>query len=117
MKQSISSYTSGGVVNEFKTTSPYINIDYDFLNSFVFSFDYKNNNYTNVQQGQDDNYEIANTKLSYSKEDSAWSLRIAVNNILDSRVKKSNSFSGYLISDTRTYILPRVVLFGLIYSL
>lgn len=117
MKQSISSYTSGGVVNEFKNTSPYINIDYDFLNSFVFSFDYKNNNYTNVQQGQDDNYEMANTKLSYSKEDSAWSFRIAVNNILDSRFKKTNSFSGYLISDTRTYILSRVVLFGLIYSL
>ena len=38
-------------------------------------------------------------------------------NLFDTTFKQSNSFSDYLISDTKTYVMPRVLLFSIGYKL
>ena len=83
-----------------------------FLNG-VFS----KSNYQNKTLGQKNVYEIANATLSYKQENSAWSYKIKAQNLLNTQFKQSNGFSDYLISDTKTFILPRIIMFSVGYNL
>ena len=116
-KQSVGSYSVSGQKFNFITNEPYINIDYDFLKGFIFSFNYSYYNYQNKDLNQKNTYQIGNSTLSYRKEDSAWSFKLDAQNIFDVQFKNSNSFSSYIISDTKTYIMPRVLMFTLGYNL
>lgn len=62
-------------------------------------------------------YEIANATLSYKNENSAWSYKIIAQNMFNTQFKQSNSFSDYLISDSKTFILPRIIMFSIGYNL
>jgi len=55
--------------------------------------------------------------LSYKKEDSAWSYKIITQNIFNTKFRQSNNFTDYLISDTKTYLLPRMFVFSIRYNL
>ena len=116
-KKTIGNYTSSNSTSKFTTSEPFVNVDYDFLKGFVFLFEYTRYDYRNTTQGLKNIYELANTTLSYKKEDSAWGYKITANNLFDTTFKQSNSFSNYLISDTKTYILPRVFMFSISYNL
>lgn len=114
-KRQINKYNSSGLVSKFITVEPFINIDYDFLDGFIFSFDYKYFNYKS--ETQNNSYQMSNLSLLYKHDNSAWSYKVSVNNLFDTTFKLNNSFSDYLISDTKTYILPRVIMFTLGYNL
>ncbi|UMB53862.1 carboxypeptidase-like regulatory domain-containing protein [Lutibacter sp. A64] len=116
-EQSIGNYTSSNSTSKFVTNQPYLNIDYDFLEGFIFSFEYENYNYENKTFNQKNTYQIANTTLSYKNEDSAWSFKIDAQNLFNVKYKQQNSFSSYIISDSKTYILPRIVMFSIGYNL
>ncbi len=116
-KRTIGNFTSNSQASKFITQEPFVTIDYDFLKGFVFSFDYRGSYYENKLQNQKNIYEIANTSLLYQKENSAWSYKITANNLFDTNFKQSNGFSEYLISDTKTYILPRIFMFSIAYNL
>lgn len=116
-KQDFGNYTSSNQTSKFVTNQPYLNIDYDFLKGFIFSFEYENYNYTNKTSNQKNKYQLANTTLSYKNDDSAWSFKIDAQNLLNVKYKSSNSFSSYIISDQKTYILPRIVMFTVGYNL
>ena len=55
--------------------------------------------------------------LSYRKENSAWSYKVFSNNMFNTEFKRNSSFSQFLISDTKTFILPRVIMFSIGYNL
>jgi len=116
-KRTIGNYTSGTSITKFARSEPYLNIDYDFLKGFIFNFDYKRSSYENKSLNQKNVYELANATLSYKKEESAWSYKMKATNLFDTTFKQSNSFSEYLIRDTKTYILPRVFMFSIAYNL
>ncbi|WP_405563608.1 carboxypeptidase-like regulatory domain-containing protein [Polaribacter sp. Asnod6-C07] len=116
-KQDIGNFTSSATTTKFVTTAPFINIDYNFLENFIFNFDYTKSNYQNKTLNQKNTYEIANVTLSYKKENSAWSYKITAQNLLNAQFKQSNSFSDFLISDSKTFILPRILLFSIGYNL
>ncbi|WP_425656744.1 carboxypeptidase-like regulatory domain-containing protein [Tenacibaculum ascidiaceicola] len=116
-KRTIGNYTSSNSVSKFITNEPFVNIDYDFLKGFIFNFDYTHYNYQNKSIGAKNKYDIANATLSYQKEDSPWLFKLTTQNLFNTTFKQSNSFSYYLISDTKTYIMPRVVLFSIGYKL
>lgn len=116
-KQDFGNYTSSNQTSKFVTNQPYLTIDYDFLKGFIFSFEYENYNYSNKTSNQKNKYQLANTTLSYKNENSAWSFKIDAQNLLNVKYKSSNSFSSYIISDQKTYILPRVALFTIGYNL
>lgn len=117
VKRNIGTFISSNNTSKFVTTEPFITIDYDFLEGFIFNFDYKLSNYQNKTLGQKNVYEIANTTLSYKKENSAWSYKITAQNLFNAQFKQSNRFSDYVISDTKTFILPRIVMFSIGYNL
>lgn len=117
LKRSINNFMSNSTTSQFITDEPYINVNYNFLKDFLFSYDFTHFNYRNKQQNLRNTYSIANTTLSYKKEDSAWSFKIEAQNLLDTQFKQSNRFSDYLISDTKTFILPRIFMFSIGYDL
>ena len=115
-KKDFSKYFSAYNTSDFSNENPYFNIDYDFLNGFIFSADYSRNNYKD-DFGHVNRYEMANTSLFYQKEDSAWGFKISGSNILGVTYKNQNSFSDYIISDTKIYIMPRIWLFTVSYKI
>jgi hypothetical protein len=117
LKRTIGNFTASTNTSKFITTEPFITIDYDFLDGFIFNFDYRKSNYQNKTLEQKNTYEIANTTLSYKGEDSAWSYKITAQNLLNAQFRQSNRFSDFLISDRRTFILPRIIMFSLGYNL
>ncbi|WP_405610638.1 carboxypeptidase-like regulatory domain-containing protein [Polaribacter sp. Asnod1-A03] len=117
VSRDIGKFIASNSTSKFITTEPFVTVDYDFLKGFIFNFDYKRSNYQNKTLNQKNVYEIANTTLSYKNEDSAWSYKISVQNLFDAQFKQSNSFSDYLISDTKTFILPRIIMFSIGYNL
>jgi hypothetical protein len=117
LKRNIGRFTSSTNTSKFITTEPFITIDYDFLKGFIFNLDYRKSIYENKDLGQKNTYEIANATLSYKKENSAWSYKITAQNMFNAQFKQSNRFSDYVISDTKTFILPRIILFSIGYNL
>ncbi|MBS9766915.1 MAG: hypothetical protein KGV44_05180 [Flavobacteriaceae bacterium] len=60
---------------------------------------------------------MADASLRYQKEDSPWSFKVEAQNLFNQKFKQENSFSSYIVSDTKTYILPRIVMFSIGYHL
>jgi hypothetical protein len=117
LKQSIGKYTSNNIISKFTTNEPFISIDYDFLKTFIFSFDYSHYKYQNKSLNQTSNYNLTDAIISYGKEDSPWNFKITAQNLFDEKFTNNNSFNSYIISDTKTYTLPRVVMFSIVYKL
>ena len=103
--------------SKFITTEPFATIDYSFLKDFIFNFDYRKSIYENKDLGQKNTYEIANATLSYKNEDSAWSYKIMAQNMFNTQFKQSNRFSDFIVSDSRTFILPRIIMLSIGYNL
>lgn len=116
-RSGIGNYTSSNIKSEFVTNEPFLNIDYDFLKGFIFSFDYSMYYYKNKSFNQTNAYDLANVSLYYKHDDSAWSFKLEVQNVFDVQYKRRNSFSSYIISDNKTYILPRIIMFSIGYNL
>ena len=117
LKRSIGNFTASANTSKIVTTETFITIDYDFLEGFIFNFDYRKSNYQNKTLGQKNTYEIANTTLSYKNENSAWSYKLTARNMFNAQFKQSNSFSDFLTSDRKTFILPRVIMLSVSYNL
>jgi len=114
--KSFSKFLSSNNTSRFSNESPYINIEYDFSNGFILSADYSRNNYKDNNRNIN-SYEIANASLFYQKEDSPWGFKISGTNILGVDFKNENSFSDFIISDNKTFVLPRILLFTVTYKI
>ena len=116
-RQSTGNYTLSGNTSRFITSEPFLTLDYDFLKGFIASFDYTSYKYINKSLNQQNRYEIANVSMYYKEENSAWSFKLESQNLFNVKFKNQNSFSSYIISDSKTYILPRIVMFSIGYNL
>ncbi len=88
-----------------------------FSKGFIFSFDYTLYDYKNKALNQRNRFDIASFTFSYRKENSAWTYKVFSNNLFNTGFKRNSSFSEYLISDTKTFILLRVLMLGISYNL
>jgi hypothetical protein len=112
-----SNYQARGINNEFENDRLEVILEYDFLNDFIFKTDYTFDNYNNKSQDLMNTFDTANTSLFYQKEDSPWGFEINATNLFDVRFRQQNSFNAFVISDSRTFIMPRIVMFKLSYKL
>jgi hypothetical protein len=116
-RQNFGNFTLSENTTNFVTTEPFVNLDYDFLSGFIISADFTSYTYENTSLDQSNSYEIANASLLYQKESSAWSFKVEAQNLFDVQFKNQNTFTSYIISDSRTFILPRILLFSIGYNL
>lgn len=115
--QIFNSYVLGDTTSSFVTTLPSLSADYDFWNGFVASFETSINYYKNKQLNQTNQYSISNAELFYAAQNSPWSFEIKANNIFDVKFKNRNLISAFLISDSQSFVLPRILLFTIGYRL
>jgi hypothetical protein len=112
-----SNYRALGANNEFENDRVEVFLEYDFLKDFILKADYTFDNYNNKSQDITNTFDVFNASLFYQKEDSPWGFEINATNILDVRFKQQNSFNAFIISDQRTFVMPRIVMFKLSYKL
>lgn len=115
-KQSISKYRAN-TTSKFKTDVFSTEIEYDFLRDFILNLDYRFENYRDETFNTSNIFDIANASLFYQKENSPWSFEVTANNIFDIEFNQQNSFSNILVADTKTFVLPRIVMLSLAYNL
>lgn len=111
-----SKFTSASSTSKFSNESPYVNLEYNFSKDFVFKADYSRNVYRD-NNNQKNIFEMANASLFYQKEDSPWGFKLSGTNIFGIEFKNRNSFSDFVISDDRTFVLPRIWLFTITYKI
>lgn len=112
-----SNYKARSNTTTFLNTSFFTDLEYDFLNDFIFKADYSLDTFNNKTTNNSNQFDNANTSLFYQKEDSPWSFEVAVTNLFDVKFRQTNSFSDFLIQDSKTFVLPRIVLLKLAYKL
>lgn len=110
-------YKSASTSTKFINDNFSLNLDYDFLNHFIFNFNYSYTQYKNDAQNITNTYKEMNASLFYQKENSPWGFELTATNILDTKFKRRNSFSDFLITDEKTFILPRIFLLKVSYKI
>lgn len=116
-KKDFSNYRSLGSTSKFENDKIFTHIEYDFLNNFIFKADYTFDKYQNKSSNIKNTFDNANMSLFYQKEISPWGFEIMVNNIFKTKFKQESSFSSFLISDSKTFIIPRIIMFQIVYKL
>lgn len=106
----------GLTTSNFETDTFEGRLEYEITESLVLKADYENFKNKN-SLNQNSSYEIANASLFYQKKNSAWGFEFSANNFLNAKIKRTNSFSDYIVSERTTYILPRVLLLSVNYKL
>lgn len=107
---------SGLTSSSFETDQLEARLEYSITESLTLKADYENFKNSN-SLNQQNRYEIANASLFYQKKNSAWGFEVTATNFLNNGIKKTNSFSDYLISERTTYILPRIFMLSVNYKL
>jgi len=110
-------YRASTIDNDFENDRIEVNLEYDFWKDFIFKADYTFDNYNNKSQGIINTFDTANASFFYQKEDSPWGFEINATNIFDVRFRQSNSFNAFLISDNRTFVMPRIAMLKVSYKL
>ncbi|AXO80802.1 carboxypeptidase-like regulatory domain-containing protein [Olleya aquimaris] len=113
----ISNYKAISTTTQFKNTSFFVDLEYDFLNDFIFKADYSLDTFNNKRTNNSNQFDVANVSLFYQKEDSPWGFEINATNIFNVKFRQNNSFSDFLIQESKTFILPRMILLKLAYKL
>lgn len=103
--------------SNFENNQLFTSIDFAFWNDFIFNADYNYSLYKNKTTGSSNEFDNANASLFYQKEGSAWGFEVTGSNIFNNTFKQQNSFTDFLISDTQTFIFPRVFMLKVIYKL
>ncbi len=109
-------YRSRQNKNAFENDNFFVNLQYDYLD-FIIKLDYSFDSYTNKNNNIQNTFETANASLFYQVEDSPWGFEINATNIFNTEFRQQNSFSDFLISDSKTFILPRIIMFKIAYKL
>jgi hypothetical protein len=107
---------SGITENKYQNEGINSDVEFTIKKFFTFKFEYENLKNTN-SSNQSNFYDIASISLRYQKKNSPYGFELFANNLFDNRIKNDFSFSDYMISETRTYVLPRVFMISLSYKL
>ncbi len=116
-RYSPSNFRTSNSNTNFRTNEISANFDYTFLKDFILKADYTRVDFNNRASNNTSIYNIANASLFYQKEDSPWGFEIVSTNLFNVEFKRQSSFTEFVISDQRTFILPRILLFKVSYKL
>ncbi|WP_241485251.1 carboxypeptidase regulatory-like domain-containing protein [Psychroserpens damuponensis] len=109
-------YKSIAGENNFENDRFFAFLEYDFLENFIFKADYSYDAYLNKSANIKNTFDTANASLFYQVEDSPWGFEVNASNLFDVTFKQQNSFNSFLISDSKTFILPRIVMLKVAYK-
>ena len=91
-------------------------VEFTFKKFITFKFDYENlKNKNNLNQTNF--YDIANISLRYQEKNSPFGFELFANNLFNNKIKNDYTFSDFMISERKTYLLPRVFMVSVSYKL
>ncbi|MGM0635675.1 MAG: carboxypeptidase-like regulatory domain-containing protein [Bacteroidota bacterium] len=102
---------------DFQQLTPNLTLRWRFLEDFILTGDYRYTFFDNQTTGNTNTFEIANASLFYQEEGSAWGFGIDAMNILNVGFRRNNRMSEFMVSDSRTFIQPRIILLKVSYHL
>ena len=103
--------------NKFTTHSPFVKLNYYFLDGLNINFDYTYNNFQNSQNTTNNVFQLFGASMNYKKKDSPWEYRLQANNLLNTKSRLNSSFNVNGFNATELVILPRIITFSLKYNL
>lgn len=112
----LSNYKGNMFDNNFENDRLEIDFEYNFLKYTSLKAEYVLDNYKNINNRITNTFETTNMSLFHQKEDSPWSFELNATNLFDVRFKQKNTFNTFLITDNKTFILPRIIMFKLMYN-
>lgn len=110
-------YKAGETLATFNSQNLYIELDWNILNHLFIKGNYSFEKYKASEQATRNNIHLGEFSLLYKKENSAWNFEFFGSNIFNNRYILNNSQSGILISNTRTFLQPRIWMFKINYNL
>jgi len=116
-KHSVNQYSSEKYNSKFSTYEPFVNLNYYFQKKINIAFNYSYFIRKNKDISLSDSYNSGNLIIDYKKEESPWNFKISALNLLNDSTKKQQSFNRYIISQSETYLMPRVLMFSVLYKL
>jgi len=117
VKKSFDDYKTPVSTTNFENDNLNLRLEYDFLESFIFNIDYNYRRFNNKTTNNQNKNDILNASFLYQKEKSSWSFEISANNIFNNRFIRNSSFTNFLISDSKTFVLPRIIMLKIAYKL
>lgn len=107
---------SGITKSDFQSEEFHGDCEINFLKDWIYKLEYQN--LRNTDNSKQSNYfETASTLLRHQKKNSPFGFELTVNNLFDIKSKNDYSFSDYMISQNKIYIMPRIFLFSVSYKL
>ncbi|WP_281756595.1 carboxypeptidase regulatory-like domain-containing protein, partial [Neptunitalea chrysea] len=103
---SLSWYKTSTGINKYNSSEWFASIEGRFFEDFLLKADYSRTYYINNGLGIRNTFDMANASLLYQKEDSPWGIEVSCTNVFNINYRQENSFSDYLITDSKTYIMP-----------
>lgn len=91
-------------------------LEFTFLKYLTYKIEYLNLKNTD-NNNQSNFFETANTSIRYQKKNSPFGFELFANNLFNNKVKNDYSFSDFIISERKTYVLPRVLMLSVSYKL
>jgi len=115
--KSFSNYRTINSTSKFENNNLQVHLEYDFFKNFIFNADYTYDQFINKEQQVESKNDLLHASLFYQKENSPWGFEVSVRNLFDTKFKRQSSFSDFLFSDTKIFVLPRMFLFTISYKL
>jgi len=106
-----------GSNNKFTRHSPFVKLNYYFLDGLNINLDYTYNEFVNEQTKNSDVFELFGASINYKKKDSPWEFRLQANNLLNTQTRNTSSFNVNGFNASQFVILPRIITFTLRYNL
>lgn len=83
---------------------------------WIFKAEYQSLKNTN-SNNQTNFFQTANTSLRFQKKNSPLGIELSINNLFDIKEKNDYAITDFVISETRTYVMPRFFLFSISYKI
>lgn len=101
----------------FITDSPYVELDYYFLNAFSFVAKYEYNNYHNTDKTITNEYDFLSASLIYQKKGGKMEYKLSGTNLLNTTSLNDDSFNQTFLRTSQYTVQPRYVILSLKYNL
>ena len=116
-EQRYSFYKVGVAPSQFAARTSTVQFDYYFLKRFQLKADYEYTDYRNKAGTVTSNFSQLHFTLNYQKEEAPFQFGMSLTNALNTKFRRENSISSYVLSDRRVYGLPRMLLLNLVYKI
>ena len=102
--------------SKFSSNAFEANFEHTIFKNFVLKADYDYLENIN-DNGQRNAFGLLSSSIRFQKKNSAFGFQLTANNVFNTVAKNNFSFSDFLISETQTFVLPRILLLSVQYKL